>query len=711
MLRAIISCLFFCSIFSFGQDWTPEAGVYYKMVFRHSDKCIRPAGGSMGNVLAEQYTCDETDESIYWRFEPTQSDFYQAINKKTGMSFDIYSTGTPTKVGLWTPKPSSEWRENQEIRFSAYGAQSGYYFIFDNWKNQTLDVEGNSTANGAQIISYPQKSSGTANQEVKFVPESNSTPPTNPIPGVYYQVRYEHSDKCIAVANGDLINGANIEQQSCNTGEHQQLKLNTEADGYFSLQFLHSDLMVDIEGATTDNGGNVLQWSYHGNDNQLFQLIDHGNNTYSFQFKHSSKCVDVSGASTSDGANVLQWDCHYNDNQRFTFNTSVNPAPPRVTKLSAGPGNSYFTRESNSTGINVSMGCGSNINNEMFGSAYGTVNDLFYTPEFVGNPGMSCTSCHDKSQHVVDIKSQGGTTLILWETGRVYGVGENDQIHRLAPPSVPEPDPVEAHTGIALENSEGKAIEIGEIGSYIIKSDNTLWSRGKNSWNVLGLGPIGLFADELSQVRTSSTEYLTDVKSVSSSRHTLIVTMNGTLYACGDNTAGQLGLGYTNFEPDYPTIVPSFSGNVDKAVAGTNYTFILKTDMSLWACGSNSGGSLGINSTVSQSTPVKVMDNVADVACGNGHTLILTTSGALYACGANQYGQLGDGTTSNRLAPVQIRSQDVVSIAVGYSHSLFSLADETVWSCGSNFNGELGYETSLSYPNATPQQITFPYWF
>jgi len=48
------------------------------------------------------------------------------------------------------------------------------------------------------------------------------------------------------------------------------------------------------------------------------------------------------------------------------------------------------------------------------------------------------------------------------------------------------------------------------------------------------------------------------------------------------------------------------------------------------------------------------MTNVADISAAGGHTLILKTDGSVWACGSNEFGQLGDGTTTDRYAPVKL---------------------------------------------------------
>jgi alpha-tubulin suppressor-like RCC1 family protein len=87
--------------------------------------------------------------------------------------------------------------------------------------------------------------------------------------------------------------------------------------------------------------------------------------------------------------------------------------------------------------------------------------------------------------------------------------------------------------------------------------------------------------------------------------------------------------------------------------AGAYHTMILKIDGSLWATGINNTGQLGDGTTTARSMPVQVMSGIAAVSAGNQHTMILKTDGSLWACGLNYEGELGDGTTTDRYWPVQ----------------------------------------------------------
>ena len=180
------------------------------------------------------------------------------------------------------------------------------------------------------------------------------------------------------------------------------------------------------------------------------------------------------------------------------------------------------------------------------------------------------------------------------------------------------------------------------------------------------------------------------VKSIAAGRyHSLILKSDGTLWACGDNSYGQLGDGSTL---DHLTPVQVMSG-VRSMAAGGNHSLILKNDGTLWACGDNSYGQLGTGDSTSRATPVQVMSDVLNVSAGRTHSLILKSDGTLWACGDNSYGQLGDGSTFEHLTPVQMMS-GVRSMAAGAYHSLIVSNDNTLWACGRNNAGQLGDEST-----------------
>ena len=181
------------------------------------------------------------------------------------------------------------------------------------------------------------------------------------------------------------------------------------------------------------------------------------------------------------------------------------------------------------------------------------------------------------------------------------------------------------------------------------------------------------------------------------SQHTFILKANGDLWATGDNSSGQLGLSATT-----GTSVKSFKkvnvDNVKQVICGDNFSYILKKDGTVWACGNNYYGQLGLgyNSSSNDIYFFKNIDitDVQQIACGGSHTMILKTDGTLWATGYNNYGQLGLGDTDTRKLFTKVDITDVAQVACGYNHTLVLKTDGTLWATGRNSNGQLGLDTT-----------------
>jgi hypothetical protein len=98
-----------------------------------------------------------------------------------------------------------------------------------------------------------------------------TTPP--PPPSGYYKVIAKHSGKCLDVNGASTADGANVQQWSCNGGNNQRWKLVSMGDGYNELVAKHSSKCLDVNGASTADGANVQQWHCTGSNNQRWKLV------------------------------------------------------------------------------------------------------------------------------------------------------------------------------------------------------------------------------------------------------------------------------------------------------------------------------------------------------------------------------------------------------------------------------------------------------
>jgi hypothetical protein len=110
--------------------------------------------------------------------------------------------------------------------------------------------------------------------------------------------------------------------------------------------------------------------------------------------------------------------------------------------------------------------------------------------------------------------------------------------------------------------------------------------------------------------------------------------------------------------------------SVVHVAGGDSHSQFVKLDGTLWAMGDNSFGQLGDGTTTNRTTPVQVGTNVSQVAAGQSHSLFIKTDGSAWGMGTNGFGELGDGSTTRQKTPVQVAA-GVTAIAAGSRHSLF----------------------------------------
>src|SRR3989338_2173081 len=143
----------------------------------------------------------------------------------------------------------------------------------------------------------------------------------------------------------------------------------------------------------------------------------------------------------------------------------------------------------------------------------------------------------------------------------------------------------------------------------------------------------------------------------------------------------------------------SFASATPQISAGEYHSLALKSDGTVWAWGNNSDGQLGDRETINRRIPVEVLGlkEVIAIAGESTNSLVLKSDGTVWVWGNNSDGQLGDGTTKKKYFPVQTQGlKDVIAIAGGNSHGIALKSNGTVWTWGNNKNGQLGDNTTTN---------------
>jgi alpha-tubulin suppressor-like RCC1 family protein len=232
---------------------------------------------------------------------------------------------------------------------------------------------------------------------------------------------------------------------------------------------------------------------------------------------------------------------------------------------------------------------------------------------------------------------------------------------------------------------------------------DTLWTWGSNTSGQLGVNDT---TQRNTPVTTSTGG--TNWKQVASGGTSAAIKTDGTLWVWGFNSSGGLGINNTT---QRNTPVTTFAGgNNWKQVSARGATAAIKTDGTLWVWGgNNTDGQLGINNTVSKSTPVTTFaggTNWKQVACGGSHTAAIKTDGTLWTwgCVTNNNGQLGITDNNSRTTPVVISAgaTNWKQVACGQQHTAAIKTDGTLWVWGSNSSGGLGINNITQVMVCTP---------
>jgi alpha-tubulin suppressor-like RCC1 family protein len=285
---------------------------------------------------------------------------------------------------------------------------------------------------------------------------------------------------------------------------------------------------------------------------------------------------------------------------------------------------------------------------------------------------------------------------------------------------------------VDLPNTDGAASDGGYRSGGVILDDGTLRCWGDAANGALGNGASP--ADRSTNFLTPAFPIGTTGKPIKWERQgqdNIVLMDNGDVWVWGRNAYGELGVGNTS-NVLVPTKVTALNGvnivdvQLSKGYYNTgsnygNHTLFLVDDGSLYACGHNGQGQLGIGNTISQSTPqlLSKSDWVKIYAmgpAGGGFSAGIDTSGDLYMWGYNARGQLGIGSTTNQSTPQLVNAFGGVTVSkfsgahgygttyVNYGSSMCLLSTGAVYTWGHNAEGQLGTGNTTQYN--TPQHIT-----
>ena len=296
--------------------------------------------------------------------------------------------------------------------------------------------------------------------------------------------------------------------------------------------------------------------------------------------------------------------------------------------------------------------------------------------------------------------------------------------------------------------------------------DGQLYGWGRNNYGQTGLGMTTKIADLMGHPDTpmlmhSAPKDLVSIKF--NQNHSLALDAKGQGYSWGEDISGQLGRGETGRNDcskteDCRLDIGAIDG-IDNAVmvaAGYKHNLVLTKDGSVWAFGANTQGQLGNATTINSSTPVKVdfsaaadIGHIVQVVASANSSYALDDKGQVWGWGSDAYANLGRGQECNKanncinvnatpirinvitadanlvnsIAPTPQLASDpsiglekVTQLTAGRDHVLALTNKEAVYAWGLNASSQIGYNgekfsgTESAWANTIVKPTKLP-WF
>jgi alpha-tubulin suppressor-like RCC1 family protein len=284
---------------------------------------------------------------------------------------------------------------------------------------------------------------------------------------------------------------------------------------------------------------------------------------------------------------------------------------------------------------------------------------------------------------VTHVSAGGFSTLALKSDGTVWFLGESILQH-----TTPHGTPMAASTPVQVAGLSGiDAIAAGHRHFLALDADTgDLYAWGHN-----GSGQVG--NDSLRDAATPVL-VLDNVTGMSAGDgFSLAVKTDNTVWSWGRNTHGQLGLGDTA-DRLAPTQVTGIT-TAAAVAAGGQHALVLLSGGSVLSMGHNGFGQLGLGhgTATSTPTPVPALAGITQVAAGYHHSAALGPAGQVHTWGRNFEGQCGgeNGSPVIRHSPHLLVGLPAspTKLTCGYHFTVLELADGSLAGTGSNTDGQL----------------------
>jgi alpha-tubulin suppressor-like RCC1 family protein len=351
---------------------------------------------------------------------------------------------------------------------------------------------------------------------------------------------------------------------------------------------------------------------------------------------------------------------------------------------------------------------------------------LRYRPTIDQFNNITLTQSISRGRNFIDVSAGSSHTLIHGAMGRALACGYNNN-GRLG---TGDTNTLIAPVDVFPPNTKVIKVIAGNTSSFFITEQKTVYATGDNKLFQLGLGADTTFTYVPKEISYLTRNNIKIVDVASGWNHTLFLTDNGRVYACGNNNVGQLGL--NDVEPrEVPIEIKYFTDNnifIKRISANsTAHSVFLSRDGKVYTTGWNWFGQLATGNKTNHIKPnlVRHFENnnikIIDIFTGDVCTFFISDKHVVYVVGINATNRFGmpvpppPPPRTNSPPPEELslptevlfftrNNLKVKHISVGSEHTIFLTNTGVVYVCGSNSVGQLGMKnyTDVNVPTIPP---------
>ena len=274
-------------------------GVYrIKSLVRNNFSLDVNGASSASGANVQVYTSNTTYAQKWTITYHADEKYYTIINRVTNKALDVYGRGTANKTNVQIWDQNTTCAQRWDIQKNS---DNSYKIISGCDSKKVLDVNGGNTADKTNVQIYTDIGSKAQKWDLEKLDETQLIDD-----GTYRINSIVRSNFSLDVNGASSASGANVQAYtSNNTGAQQWVIKYNAAEKYYSIVNKNSNKALDVYGRGTADKTNVQIWDQNTTCAQRWDIRKNADGTYKFiSGCDTKKVLDVNGGNTADKTNV-----------------------------------------------------------------------------------------------------------------------------------------------------------------------------------------------------------------------------------------------------------------------------------------------------------------------------------------------------------------------------------------------------------------------